>query len=79
VTHGRREHEFVVFEVLIVLGEAAERLGDIVRNRGLLGDDEGFGHIVSRRTLLWFGTRIIHAWLVASAFCQSDNIIATNG
>jgi hypothetical protein len=27
-----------------VLGEAAERLRDIVRDRGLLGNDEGFGH-----------------------------------
>jgi hypothetical protein len=29
-----------------VLGEAAQRLGDVVRDGGLLGDDEGFCHRV---------------------------------
>ncbi len=41
---GRREDVFVGFEVLIVLGEAAERLRDIVRDGRLLGNDERFCH-----------------------------------
>ncbi len=40
----RRQHVLVGFKVLIVLGKAAERLRDIVRDRWLLGDDESFGH-----------------------------------
>ena len=40
----RGENELVGFKILIVLGEAAERLRDVVRDRGLLGDDEGFAH-----------------------------------
>ena len=45
VADGRRQHVLVGLEILIVLGEAAQRLGDVVRDGGLLGDDEGFGHI----------------------------------
>jgi hypothetical protein len=44
VADGRGQDVLVGFKVLIVLGEAAERLRDIVRDRGLLGDDEGLGH-----------------------------------
>ncbi len=39
-----RQHVLVRFKVLIVLGKAAERLRDIVRDRGLLCDDESLGH-----------------------------------
>ena len=46
VADRRRQHVLLGLEVLIVLGEAAQRLGDVVRDGGLLGDDEGFCHRV---------------------------------
>lgn len=45
VADGGGQHVLVGFKVLIVLGEAAKRLRDVVRDRRLLGDDEGFRHI----------------------------------
>ncbi len=42
---------FVGFKVLIVLGEAAERLRDVVRDRWFLSNDEGLAHsVVSKVT-----------------------------
>jgi hypothetical protein len=52
VADGGGQHVLVGLEVLIVLGEAAKRLGDIVRDGWLLGDDEGFAHGYRSRFVL---------------------------
>ena len=44
VADGGRKHVVVAFVVLVVLGEAAQRARDVVRDGRLLGDDQGFGH-----------------------------------
>jgi hypothetical protein len=41
---GGRQYVLIRFEVLIVLGEAAQRLRDIVRDRRFLGNDESLVH-----------------------------------
>ena len=53
---------FVGFKVLIVLGEAAERLRDIVRDRRFLSNDEGLAHSVVSKV-----ARIISAHYFAFA------------
>ncbi len=41
---GRRYDVLVVFEVFVMLGKATENTHDVIRDRWLLGDDQGFGH-----------------------------------
>ena len=44
MTDSPGEHISLVVVVVFAFLEAAERLGDITRNRRLLGNDEGLGH-----------------------------------
>jgi hypothetical protein len=62
VTDGGGQHVLVGFKVLIVLGKAAQRLRDVVRDRRLLGDDEGFVIFCISFLTLWgrCSMRIIH-------------------
>jgi hypothetical protein len=47
-----------------VLGKAAKRLRDVVRDRRLLGDDEGFGHILYLVFNTWEGVQHAHhTWI----------------
>gem|GEM_PF-2535188 len=46
---GRRQHVIVALEVFALLGEAAQRLGDVLGNGGLLCNDQLFAHAVRRR------------------------------
>ena len=43
----RGQHVVVRLEILIVLGKAAQALRNVVCDRGLLSNDERFGHDVS--------------------------------
>ncbi len=42
VADGRRDHILVVLEVIVLLGQLAERASEIDRDGGLFGDDERF-------------------------------------
>ena len=45
VADGRREHEVVALEILVVLREAAERLRDVTRDRRFFRNDKRFSHV----------------------------------
>ncbi len=44
MAHRGRNHILVIFEEVLLLIEAPQRLGQIGSDTGLFGDDEGFGH-----------------------------------
>jgi hypothetical protein len=44
VTDRRREHEVFAFEVVVVLGETPQRLGDVGGDGGFFGNDQLLGH-----------------------------------
>jgi hypothetical protein len=49
-----RQHVVFGFEEVLFLGETAQRAGNVLRDRGLLGDDELFGHGISAK---WVASR----------------------
>ncbi len=46
MTDRGRDDVILVLEVVVHFLEATERASEVVRNAGLLGDDERFGHFL---------------------------------
>ncbi len=58
VADCRRDDVLVVLEVVAFLGDLAEGAGKVLRDAGLLGDDEGFGHEGMPSRPRWRGLQV---------------------